>query len=110
MAPCSPWSIFSLSINYDYFSILFDSISVCIRYSLIKSFYKQIKSCFSICVGKGGVYMGMYNTDEAIEDFAHSCFVYSIAKGWPLYMSTKNTILKQYDGRFKDIFEDIFQK
>ena len=54
--------------------------------------------------------MGMYNTDEAIEDFAHSCFVYSIAKGWPLYMSTKNTILKQYDGRFKDIFEDIFQK
>lgn len=70
---------------------------------------KQVVDVFDF-KGKGGVYMGMYNTDEAIEDFAHSCFVYSIAKGWPLYMSTKNTILKQYDGRFKDIFEDIFQK
>lgn len=60
--------------------------------------------------GSGGVYMGMYNTDEAITDFAHSCFVYALDKGWPLYMSTKNTILKQYDGRFKDIFEDVFQK
>lgn len=70
---------------------------------------KQVVDVFDF-TGSGGVYMGMYNTDEAIADFAHSCFVYSISKGWPLYMSTKNTILKQYDGRFKDIFEDIFQK
>lgn len=59
--------------------------------------------------GKGGCMMGMYNTDESIADFAHSCFVYAINKEWPLYMSTKNTILKRYDGRFKDIFEEIFQ-
>ncbi|XP_065672461.1 uncharacterized protein LOC100208927 isoform X2 [Hydra vulgaris] len=60
--------------------------------------------------GTGGVIMGMYNTDESIKDFAHSCFNYAIAKKWPLYMSTKNTILKQYDGRFKDIFEQIYQE
>lgn len=59
--------------------------------------------------GNGGCMMGMYNTDESISDFAHSCFVYAINKGWPLYMSTKNTILKRYDGRFKDIFEEIYQ-
>jgi isocitrate dehydrogenase len=58
----------------------------------------------------GGVTMGMYNTDESITDFAHSSFKYALAKGWPLYMSTKNTILKKYDGRFKDIFEEIYQK
>ncbi|XP_029983711.1 isocitrate dehydrogenase [NADP], mitochondrial-like [Sphaeramia orbicularis] len=58
----------------------------------------------------GGCGMGMYNTDESISGFAHSCFQYSIQKGWPLYMSTKNTILKAYDGRFKDIFQDIFEK
>merc|ERR1719245_2103880 len=52
----------------------------------------------------------MFNTTEAIEDFAHSCFQYAIMKEWPLYMSTKNTILKKYDGKFKDIFEEIFQK
>jgi isocitrate dehydrogenase len=57
-----------------------------------------------------GVAMGMYNTDESIIGFAHSCFQYAIMKKYPLYMSTKNTILKRYDGRFKDIFEDIFQK
>jgi len=70
---------------------------------------KQVVDVFDF-EGTGGVYMGMYNTDQAIADFAHSCFVYAISKEWPLYMSTKNTILKQYDGRFKDIFEDIFQK
>jgi isocitrate dehydrogenase len=59
--------------------------------------------------GGGGVVMGMYNTDESIRDFAHSCFQYALQKQWPLYMSTKNTILKRYDGRFKDIFEEIFQ-
>ncbi|XP_063335763.1 isocitrate dehydrogenase [NADP], mitochondrial [Pelmatolapia mariae] len=58
----------------------------------------------------GGCGMGMYNTDESITGFAHSCFQYAIAKKWPLYMSTKNTILKAYDGRFKDIFQDIFEK
>ncbi|CAL9701963.1 unnamed protein product [Knipowitschia caucasica] len=58
----------------------------------------------------GGCGMGMYNTDDSISGFAHSCFQYSIQKRWPLYMSTKNTILKAYDGRFKDIFEEIFEK
>jgi isocitrate dehydrogenase len=57
-----------------------------------------------------GVAMGMYNHDESITGFAHSCFQYAIMKKYPLYMSTKNTILKRYDGRFKDIFEEIFQK
>merc|ERR1719245_70520 len=57
----------------------------------------------------GGVALSMYNTDESITGFAHSCFQYAIKKKEPLYMSTKNTILKRYDGRFKDIFEDIFQ-
>ncbi|XP_032926295.1 isocitrate dehydrogenase [NADP], mitochondrial isoform X1 [Catharus ustulatus] len=58
----------------------------------------------------GGVGMGMYNTDESISGFAHSCFQYAIQKKWPLYLSTKNTILKAYDGRFKDIFQEIFDK
>ncbi|XP_054751971.1 isocitrate dehydrogenase [NADP], mitochondrial-like [Lytechinus pictus] len=57
----------------------------------------------------GGCGMAMYNTDESITGFAHSCFQYALAKKWPLYMSTKNTILKKYDGRFKDIFEEIYQ-
>merc|ERR1711965_80360 len=52
----------------------------------------------------------MYNLDKSIEDFARSCFSYGLMKKWPVYMSTKNTILKQYDGRFKDIFEDIFNR
>ncbi|XP_060924904.1 isocitrate dehydrogenase [NADP], mitochondrial-like isoform X2 [Limanda limanda] len=58
----------------------------------------------------GGCGMGMYNTDESITGFAHSCFQYAIQKRWPLYLSTKNTILKAYDGRFKDIFQDIFER
>lgn len=57
-----------------------------------------------------GVVMGMYNTDESIRGFAHSCFQYALSKKWPLYLSTKNTILKQYDGRFKDIFQEIYDK
>merc|ERR1712086_1230117 len=56
-----------------------------------------------------GVLMGMYNTDESITGFAHSCFNYALNRGYPLYMSTKNTIMKGYDGRFKDIFEEIYQ-
>ncbi len=52
--------------------------------------------------------MFMYNTDESITVFAHSCFNMAIDKQWPLYLSTKNTILKQYDGRFKDIFAEVY--
>ena len=59
--------------------------------------------------GEGGVAMSMYNTDESIYGFARSCFNQALAKGWPLYLSTKNTILKAYDGRFKDIFEEVYQ-
>lgn len=54
--------------------------------------------------------MAMYNTDESITSFAHSSFQVALQKKWPLYLSTKNTILKQYDGRFKDIFQDIYEK
>ena len=56
-----------------------------------------------------GVAMAMYNTDESITGFAHSCFNQAINKKWPLYLSTKNTILKQYDGRFKDIFQHVYE-
>lgn len=51
-----------------------------------------------------------FSLHQSITGFAHSCFQYAIAKKWPLYLSTKNTILKAYDGRFKDIFQDIFEK
>ena len=57
-----------------------------------------------------GVALSMYNLDKSIEDFARSCFSYGLIKKWPVYLSTKNTILKKYDGRFKDIFQDIFNK
>jgi len=56
-----------------------------------------------------GVALAMYNTDDSIRGFAHSCFNMALQKKWPLYLSTKNTILKQYDGRFKDIFEEIYE-
>ena len=55
-----------------------------------------------------GVALSMYNLDKSIEDFARSCFNYGLIKKWPVYLSTKNTILKKYDGRFKDIFEKVF--
>lgn len=57
-----------------------------------------------------GVLMGMYNTDESIIGFAHACFQYALNRGEPMYLSTKNTIMKGYDGRFKDIFEEIYLK
>jgi len=57
-----------------------------------------------------GVALSMYNLDKSIEDFARSCFSYGLIKNWPVYLSTKNTILKKYDGRFKDIFEEVFNK
>jgi isocitrate dehydrogenase len=56
-----------------------------------------------------GVAMAMYNVEESIRGFAHSCFNVALQKKWPLYLSTKNTILKKYDGRFKDIFEEIYK-
>ena len=56
-----------------------------------------------------GVALSMYNTDESIAGFARSCFNLALQKKWPLYLSTKNTILKKYDGRFKDIFQDLFE-
>ena len=56
-----------------------------------------------------GVALGMYNTDSSIEGFARSCMNYALQKKYPLYLSTKNTILKIYDGRFKDIFESVYQ-
>ncbi|UPK68982.1 NADP-dependent isocitrate dehydrogenase [Chitinophaga filiformis] len=56
-----------------------------------------------------GVALAMYNTDESIKGFARACFNQALIKKWPLYLSTKNTILKKYDGRFKDIFEEIYQ-
>ncbi|MBE2247542.1 MAG: NADP-dependent isocitrate dehydrogenase [Candidatus Competibacteraceae bacterium] len=55
-----------------------------------------------------GVALAMYNTDDSIRGFARSCFNTALQKKWPLYLSTKNTILKKYDGRFKDIFEEIY--
>ncbi len=56
----------------------------------------------------GGVALGMYNLDESICDFARACLRYGLARKWPVYLSTKNTILKAYDGRFKDLFQEVF--
>jgi isocitrate dehydrogenase len=56
-----------------------------------------------------GVAMGMYNVDESIRGFARACMNYGLERGWPLYLSTKNTILKAYDGRFKDLFQEVFE-
>ncbi len=55
-----------------------------------------------------GVAMGMYNLDDSIRDFARACLNYGLTRGWPVYLSTKNTILKAYDGRFKDLFQEIY--
>ena len=57
----------------------------------------------------GGVAMGMYNLDASIRDFAHACLNYGLARGFPVYLSTKNTILKAYDGRFKDLFAEVYE-
>jgi isocitrate dehydrogenase len=56
----------------------------------------------------GGVALGMYNFNDSIADFAHACFAYGLERGYPVYLSTKNTILKAYDGAFKDIFAEIY--
>ncbi|MGD9743337.1 MAG: NADP-dependent isocitrate dehydrogenase [Dongiaceae bacterium] len=58
----------------------------------------------------GGVALAMYNLDDSIRGFARACFNYALTLGWPVYLSTKNTILKAYDGRFKDIFQEVFDK
>ena len=57
----------------------------------------------------GGIAMGMYNYDDSIREFARASFRYGLERNYPVYMSTKNTILKAYDGRFKDIFAEIFE-
>jgi isocitrate dehydrogenase len=57
-----------------------------------------------------GVALSMYNLDDSIRGFARACFNYGLDRGWPVYLSTKNTILKVYDGRFKDIFQEVFEK
>ncbi len=59
---------------------------------------------------ESGVALGMYNLDESIAGFARACLNYGLQRGWPVYLSTKNTILKAYDGRFKDIFQEVFDK
>ncbi|XP_019723253.1 isocitrate dehydrogenase [NADP] cytoplasmic [Hippocampus comes] len=71
---------------------------------------EQVKFVVHNFEGTGGVALGMYNTDKSIRDFAHSSFQMALVKCWPLYLSTKNTILKKYDGRFKDIFQEIYEK
>src|SRR6202011_2050721 len=58
----------------------------------------------------GGVAMGMYNFDDSIRDFARASLRYGLDRGYPVYLSTKNTILKRYDGRFKDIFEEVYEQ
>ena len=68
---------------------------------------EPIEELVADCPG-GGVGLGMYNFDESIRDFARASFRYGLGRNYPVYMSTKNTILKAYDGRFKDIFEEIF--
>src|SRR5688572_5787549 len=57
----------------------------------------------------GGIAMGMYNYDDSIRDFARASMRYALDRGWPLYLATKNTILKAYDGRFKDLFQEVFE-
>ncbi len=57
---------------------------------------------------EAGIFLGMYNLDESIRDFARACFNFALARQYPLYLSTKNTILKKYDGRFKDIFQELW--
>merc|ERR1719446_417670 len=56
-----------------------------------------------------GIMLSMYNTDESITEFAHSSFRFAIQRKYPLLLSTKNTILKKYDGRFKDIFAEVYE-
>ena len=60
--------------------------------------------------GGPGVALAMYNLDQSIKDFARACMNYGLSRKWPVYLSTKNTILKSYDGRFKDLFQEVYEK
>lgn len=93
-----------------FFDILMKNIGVTIK-SFVFTADKQGNKTrnFVFEYTAGGIAMGMYNTDESIAAFAHSSFQMALLKKWPLYLSTKNTILKKYDGRFKDIFEEIYE-
>lgn len=69
------------------------------------------ESVYTVYDFKGaGVALAMYNTDQSIRDFAHSSMQYALDRGYPLFLSTKNTILKKYDGRFKDIFQEVYEQ
>jgi isocitrate dehydrogenase len=70
---------------------------------------KEVIEVYNFTQKDGGVALTMYNTAESIEGFAHASFKLALDKKLPLYMSTKNTILKKYDGRFKDIFQAIYE-
>ena len=77
----------------------------------LKSFYEKSKIKFEVFNFTGpGVALSMYNLDQSIRDFARACMNYGLQRNWPVYLSTKNTILKAYDGRFKDLFEEVYQK
>ncbi len=69
----------------------------------------QVHQVHTFEAGQSGVAMGMFNKTSSIEGFAHSCFAMALSRGMPLFLSTKNTILKKYDGHFKDVFEAIYQ-
>jgi isocitrate dehydrogenase len=71
---------------------------------------KEVIEVYNFTQKDGGVAITMYNTAESITGFAHASFKLALDKKWPLYMTTKNTILKKYDGRFKDIFQEIYEK
>jgi len=71
---------------------------------------KEVIEVYNFTQKDGGVAITMYNTAESIAGFAHASFKLALDKKWPLYMTTKNTILKKYDGRFKDIFQEIYEK
>jgi isocitrate dehydrogenase len=71
---------------------------------------KDIKSFEVFNFTGPGVALSMYNLDQSIRDFARACMNYGLQRNWPVYLSTKNTILKAYDGRFKDLFEEVYQK
>ena len=71
---------------------------------------KEIKEFEVFNFPSSGVALSMYNLDESIKDFARACMNYGLNRKWPVYLSTKNTILKNYDGRFKDLFDEIYEK
>jgi isocitrate dehydrogenase len=71
---------------------------------------KEVKRLTINQFSSPGIGLGMFNTDQSISDFAHASFLYALDRAFPLYLSTKNTVLKGYDGRFKDIFQEIYEK